>query len=77
MTHELRCDGKLQGVMLDATTLEVACSSRLCGAGSGIVVRHRFNIETGAFLSTHKYRNPERKPAHGRNDRPDTAVRTA
>lgn len=77
MTHELRCDHKLQGLMLDATTLEVACSSRLCGAGSGIVIRHRFNIETGDFLSTHKYRNPERITAHGRNDRPDPSVRSA
>lgn len=76
MTHELRCEHKLHMVLIDSDTVEVGCSSRLCGAGAGIVVRHRFSLTTKKLLSTTRYKSPERTTAHGRNDRPDSPLRT-
>lgn len=58
MTHELRCDNGILFGILEGNTLEVKCRSRRCGALPGVVVLHRFSIETGAMLDTKKYKDP-------------------
>lgn len=61
MNHELRCN-KLHGILVEGTTLvEIACKSRLCGAGPGVVVLHRFDVaQQGRLVSTKMYKNPGR-----------------
>lgn len=54
---EIRCDHKMHGELLEGF-LEVKCSSRFCGAGSGIVVIHRFDVESGKLIETNRYRDP-------------------
>jgi hypothetical protein len=54
---EARCDGKLHGEIIDGRYFEVKCRSRWCGYRSGVVVIHRFNIETGE-RSTKLFRDP-------------------
>lgn len=60
MTIELRCDNKKFGEVYD-DFIEVKCSSRFCGAGSGIVVIHRFDRETGKLLETLRFRELSRE----------------
>lgn len=61
---DLRCDNSILFGVVDESTIEVKCRSARCGAGQGIVVLHRFDIRTGALLSTASYKNPrkERSP---------------
>lgn len=54
--HELRCDGKLHGIIVN-DRLEVKCDSRWCGKRPGIIVLHRFNLETGK-VTTQRYKDP-------------------
>jgi hypothetical protein len=60
---DLRCDNKLHGVLITASTdegvVEVKCQSRWCGAGRGVVVLHRFSTQSGKMMETRKYRQPE------------------
>lgn len=58
--RELRCNGKLHGILQDKV-LEVKCGSKWCGAGPGVVVLHRFDTESGALLDTEYYKDPERE----------------
>lgn len=53
---ELRCDHKMHAVINNGM-IEVKCSSKLCGAGPGKVVIHRFDKETGDYVETLKYRD--------------------
>lgn len=58
MSRELRCDqGKLFGILVE-DVLEVRCQSRFCGHEPGLVVIHRFSLQTGEMLGTRRYRNP-------------------
>lgn len=57
---ELRCNGKLHGI-LTANTVEVKCGSKFCGAGNGVVVLHYFDAESGALLDTKFFKDPERE----------------
>lgn len=59
MTVELRCNGKLHGI-LQAEVIEIKCNSRWCGAKPGVVVLHHFNAESGALLDTKLFKDPER-----------------
>lgn len=54
---ELRCDKKLHGVLFDGV-VEIKCTSRFCGAGNGVVILHRFSVQTGELIETIKYRDP-------------------
>lgn len=56
MTTELRCDAKKHGELDHEGHLEVKCSSRFCGAASGVVVIHRFDLETGDLVETNRYK---------------------
>lgn len=57
--HEMRCETKLHGILVDGV-IEIKCSSKFCGAAAGVVVLHRFDPMTGDLISTNKYRTPER-----------------
>jgi hypothetical protein len=58
---ELRCGSKLHGIGIDASTIEVKCSSSFCGAAPGVTVLHRFNINTGELLDTDVFRDIPKK----------------
>lgn len=64
--HEIRCVGKRHGLLLHqpggggAWTLEVKCDSRVCGAGRGVVVLHRWDLTTGELVSTSRFRDASR-----------------
>lgn len=57
MKGELRCPGHLHGLLADDNRLEVKCSSRRCGAKSGVVVLHYFDLSTGRLVETRKFRD--------------------
>lgn len=55
---ELRCPGRIHGI-LDGNVLKMRCFTKVpCGAGNGVVVEHYFNIETGQIIETRKFRDP-------------------
>jgi hypothetical protein len=54
---ELRCDKRLHGVLTNDGVLEISCRSHLCGHRDGVVVIHRFDATTGAFLETKFYKD--------------------
>lgn len=57
--EDLRCGSKKHAVLV-GDILEVKCSSRFCGAGPGITVTHKFDLNTGKLLGTNKYKDPAR-----------------
>jgi hypothetical protein len=59
MREDLRCDAKKFGELLDGI-VEIKCPSRFCGAGAGVIVLHRFDLETGKLLETLRFRDPDR-----------------
>lgn len=57
---ELRCDsGILHGIMVGEDIIEVPCRSRWCGKSAGVVVLHRFNVNTGKLLETLRFSEPK------------------
>lgn len=75
---ELRCEHTMHGVLIDDGTLEVKCKNNRCGARSGVIVMHKFDLSTGKLISTKRFADPIRKEVnkHGTR-RPSTALRTA
>ena len=66
---ELRCKGKLHGIVVvdDTETkavIEVKCRSRWCGAGKNRVILHSFNIATGKY-KTRRFSDPVSKKGDG------------
>ncbi len=59
---ELRCDMRILFGIIDGEAIEVKCKSHRCGAGDGVVVLHRFSLETGELIGTNRYRNPRKGP---------------
>lgn len=58
---ELRCDNKLFGVFLpEENAVEFKCNAGHCGKEAGVVVMHRFDLDTGKF-TTRRYREPPRR----------------
>jgi len=60
---EIRCPNKKHGELeIDEGFLKVKCSSRLdgCGAGSGMVVIHKFDLKSGKLVETFKFKNPQK-----------------
>lgn len=55
---ELRCPNSIKFGDLDDGVIETKCRSRRCGAQPGVVVVHRFDAVTGAFLGTRKFKDP-------------------
>lgn len=58
MSEELRCQYKLHGIITEAGEFEVKCSSKFCGASSGIVVLHYFSLDNGKLLRTVTFSDP-------------------
>lgn len=69
---ELRCENgiKFGEVVGDANgIIEVKCRSSRCGHRSGVVVLHRFSLETGNLLNTRLFRDiTSRKDGGKSND---------
>ncbi len=62
---ELRCRGKLHGILVveDSETdavVEFKCRSRWCGAAKNRVILHRFNVSTGKY-TTRRFSDPVKK----------------
>lgn len=60
MNEDLRCPYKRHGILISSSTLEVKCSSALCGAKPGVVVLHRFDLETGDLTETVRFKEPKK-----------------
>lgn len=59
MTTQLRCEGTLYGVISDDhKTIEVKCKRRKCGYAPGVVILHTLSLETGAVISTRRFKDP-------------------
>jgi hypothetical protein len=60
---ELRCDAKILHGIVDEEdgTIEFVCRSRNCGwqPGGGVVVLHKFDVNTGALVKTTRLTEPE------------------
>lgn len=76
---ELRCENKKHAVMLTdgSGTLEVACNSTFCGARKGIVVLHRFDLETGSLAGTQRFKTPTRKERGSASNYSSVALRAS
>jgi len=57
---ELRCSTKMHG-LIEEGCIEVRCRSKLCGAQSGVVIIHRFSIDSGELVDTRKFLTPSRR----------------
>jgi len=62
---QLRCKSQLQGIIKEYPNgkrlLEVRCKNKWCAArGTGVVVLHLFNVETGELDHTKRFRDPQR-----------------
>lgn len=55
---DLRCDSGVLHGKTEPGFLEVSCKSRFCGKVGGVVVIHRFEVETGKLVGTFKFSNP-------------------
>lgn len=56
---DLRCANKKHGELVSGC-LEIKCSSRFCGASAGVVVIHRYDVDSGDLVETRKFRDPRR-----------------
>lgn len=57
MGVELRCGKRLHGILTSDGVLEVSCRSALCGHRDGVVVIHRFDVNTGDLIDTKFYKD--------------------
>jgi hypothetical protein len=56
---ELRCPHKMHGDLDgDACTVTMKCSNSRCGARSGVVVLHKFDLFTGKLIETKVFKDP-------------------
>lgn len=62
---QLRCDHKLHGIIPSPRVVEVACDSRYCGAAKGVVVLHRFDIDSGQLVETLRFKSPKQPQGGG------------
>jgi hypothetical protein len=53
----MRCLNSLHGLIFGGA-VEVKCRSRRCGARSGVVVLHRFDLDTGELIDTRMFKDP-------------------
>lgn len=66
--QELRCDNRILFGTVDGDVLEVKCRSRRCGHEGGVVVIHRFDLETGNLVGTQRFKDPEYRKEAGGHD---------
>lgn len=59
MEREARCPGKLRFILTEEGLIEMICHSYKCGAESGAVVLHYFDISNGepTLVKTKKFRD--------------------
>ena len=58
---ELRCTaGNLHGKIAKGV-IEIKCKNRLCGAGPGVVVIHKFDQMTGILVETVRYKSARKE----------------
>lgn len=71
---ELRCPNhQLFGRLdTDEKTVEVMCRNKLCGYGPGKVVLHYFDSNTGEFIKTETFYDPQRLFLQGRKPKEET-----
>lgn len=56
---ELRCPNKMHGELDgNACTITAKCSNSRCGARSGVVVLHKFDLFSGDLIDTKVFRDP-------------------
>ena len=60
---ELRCNNSILFGVVDEGFIDVKCRSNYCGAGPGVVVLHRFALDTGKLIHTSVYKDPQRRKA--------------
>lgn len=60
-----RCPGNKLHAKLNDGKLEVRCESRWCGKRPGVIVIHRFSIESGELIDTVRFRTPH-QPSLGK-----------
>jgi hypothetical protein len=53
---ELRCENK-KHAEVHGRIVEIRCNSSFCGKRPGVIVLHRFNLETGE-VETKRYLDP-------------------
>jgi hypothetical protein len=53
---DLRCPNGIKFGEIDEGLIEVKCRSSRCGAGTGVVVLHRFDPRTGILVETKRFR---------------------
>jgi hypothetical protein len=58
---DIRCRGKLHGILINEETVEIKCRSAICGARAGVVVLHEFNIHTGDLVQTRRFKDIKRE----------------
>lgn len=63
---DLRCPHGIKFGDLDDGVIEVKCRSARCGAGFGVVVLHQFNVVTGEFVGTKRFRDPVTEMKEGK-----------
>lgn len=69
---ELRCHGRIHGRIQSDHRFEVKCHSRACGAKSGVVVLHYFDVNSGKLLETKRFKDAESSQMF--NDKKEKAV---
>ena len=62
---ELRCPNGIKFAEMVGGLVEVKCRSARCGAGSGVVVLHRFHPVSGELVETKRFRDPMNKEGVG------------
>ena len=65
-TTQLRCISKLHGIIKEYPNgkrlLEVRCKAKWCSKrGTGVVVLHYCDLESGQLVETKKFRDPIKK----------------
>lgn len=63
---ELRCPNKMHGDLDEvASTVTMKCSNNRCGAHSGVVVLHKFDLLTGDLIETKVFKDPIQRQEGG------------
>jgi len=60
---EIRCDSRRLFAKIEDGVLEVTCRSNRCGYEAGVVVLHRFAMDTGELIDTRRYKSAGKETA--------------
>lgn len=76
MQEELRCGSRILHGKHEDGILEVTCRSRWCGKRPGVVIVHRFDLQTNELIETRQFKEPKEVTNHGSSDA-SAALRSA